>query len=190
MGWVLSCLVGVSMLAANPKPMEIGAALPASAAMPAAAGGELKLSEVKAPVLVLIVTCNECPVARSYEPRFVEFAKKHAGPDGKVAVIAINPYDREGDTLRDMEQRVGEVGIPFPYVQDAKQELTKSLGATKTPHVFVFDKDRKLAYHGAFDDNWADPTGVKRQYLVEVVESLQAGKEVIAPTKPEGCSIH
>ncbi|MBY0587121.1 redoxin domain-containing protein [bacterium] len=186
----MGIVLGSWLLSASAKPMEVGAELPAAKPMPQAQGGEVSLGELKADVLVLIVTCNECPVARAYESRFVEFAKSQTSQKGNVALVAINPYDRTGDTLEEMKVRVAEAGIPFPYVQDKGQELTKALGATKTPHVFVFDKNRKLAYHGAFDDNWADPTGVKKQYLVDVVTSLQAGKSVIPPTKPEGCSIH
>ena len=187
---VSSLVMSAALLTANPKPIDVGAPLPVSKPMLQAQGGEIALAEAKADVLVLIVTCNECPVARSYESRFVEFAKKHAAPDSKTMVVAVNPYQSAGDTLDDMKARVAEVGFPFPYVQDKGQELTKALGAMKTPHLFVFDKSRKLAYHGAFDDNWADATAVKRVYLEEVVTALLEGKPAIAPTKPEGCSIH
>jgi hypothetical protein len=187
---MLGSVVLLGMISAPPKPIEVGSALPASQSMAKAGGGELSLGDVSSDVLVLIVTCNECPVARSYESRFVEFAKKHAGAESKTTVVAINPYTTAGDTLEEMAARVKEAGLPFAYVQDKGQALTKSLGALKTPHLFVFGRDRKLVYHGAFDDNWADPTAVKRNYLEEVVVALIAGKEVIAPTKPEGCSIH
>jgi hypothetical protein len=188
--FVSGLVVGLALWAANPKPIDVGTPLPSSKPMAQAQGGELSLADAKADVLVLIVTCNECPVARSYEARFVDFAKKHAGAGSKTMVVAINPYQSAGDTLDDMKARVAEAGIPFPYVQDKGQELTMALGAMKTPHLFVFDKSRKLAYHGAFDDNWADATAVKRVYLEEVVTALLEGKSAIAPTKPEGCSIH
>jgi hypothetical protein len=189
-GIVSSLVISTALLSANPKPIEVGTPLPTSKPMAQAQGGELSLADVKADVLVLIVTCNECPVARSYEARFVEFAKKHAAAGSKTMVVAINPYQSAGDTLDDMKARVAEAGFPFPYVQDKGQELTKALGAMKTPHLFVFDKARKLAYHGAFDDNWADATAVKKVYLEEVVTAILEGKPTIAPTKPEGCSIH
>jgi len=170
--------------------IAIGDSIPAFENLPAASGKEISLKDFPQEVLVVVVTCNECPVARAYEERFVDFVKAHCGPDKKVAFLAINPYDREGDTLADMKTRVAESKLPFEYAQDKDHLFTKKLGAEKTPHVFVFDKDRKLVYKGAFDDSWGDPSTVKKHYLADVVDALLHGKKVPAVTKPEGCPIH
>lgn len=172
------------------QPIAVGDSIPIFEKLPSASGKEISLKDFPQEVLVVVVTCNECPVARAYEQRFVDFAKTRCGPDGKVAFLAVNPYDREGDTLADMKKRVEESKLPFEYVQDKDHLFTKKLGAEKTPHVFVFDKDRKLVYKGAFDDSWLDPSTVKKHYLADVVDAVLSGKKVPTVTKPEGCPIH
>jgi thiol-disulfide isomerase/thioredoxin len=175
---------------ASPTPLTIGEKLPETSSLVATTGKSVSFADFQQDLLVIIVTCNECPVARAYEPRFIDFARKYGGDGGRVGVVAINPYDREGDTLEDMKARSADSAFPFPYAQDRKAELTKRLGAQKTPHLFVFGKDRTLLYHGAFDDSWVNPEAVKRHYLVEVVEAIAAGTKVPDPTKPEGCPLH
>lgn len=175
--------------AATPKTLELGASLPEFTALPTADGKSISANDLKQDVLVLVVTSNECPVARIYEARFVEFAEEHCKANGKVALVAVNTYGSEGNTLEDMKQRVEESKLNYPYAQDAKQELAKAVGATNTPHVFVFNKERKLVYKGAFDDNWSDPTAVKHRYVEEAVESLLHGAPMPKSTKAEGCPI-
>ena len=172
------------------KAIQLGEKIPAFKNLPTATGKKISLNDFTQDVLVVVVTCNECPVAQAYEPRFVEFAKSHSGPGAKVALLAVNPYDREGDSLEDMKKRAEASALPFEYAQDKDHQLTLQLGAEKTPHVFVFNKDRNLVYKGAFDDSWADPEAVKRHYLVEVVTAMLSGKPVPPVTKPEGCPIH
>lgn len=180
----------IGLLSADPKGLAIGDKAPNFRDLPTADGKKVGLADFHQEVLVIVVTCNECPVARSYEPRFVEFAKKYCGPGGKVALLALNVYDREGDKLADMKSRAEESQLNFPYAQDASQKLGKNLGAAKTPHVFVFNKDRRLVYKGAFDDNWADADGVKNRYAEDAVKATLSGGKPPEPTTPEGCPIH
>jgi peroxiredoxin len=78
----------------------------------------------------------------------------------------------------------------FPYLHDESQSIAKSFGATHTPEVFVFDKERKLKYHGKIDDNWQEPQKVNSRYLREALDEILAGKEVSVPeTYSIGCTI-
>lgn len=187
---LLGLVVALQGQAAAPEGLKIGDPIPPFENLPTTKGSTVSLGDFTEDVLVIVVTCNECPVARSYEPRFVEFVRHHREGGKKVGFLAVNPYDREGDTMKEMKERAEEMEFPFPYAQDVEQKLTKGLGAKKTPHLFVFDKDRKLVYQGAFDDSWVDPGEVKKHYLEDVVAALASKSPVPPSTKPEGCAIH
>lgn len=186
----VSTVLTVGCLMAPPKGIDVGGAMPDFADLPTANGQTVSAKDFPQDVLVLVITTNECPVARLYEARFVDFVNKHQKPEGKVALLAVNAYDSEGNTLEDMKARVAESKLNYTYAQDVEQKLSKAIGATNTPHVFVFDKERKLVYKGAFDDNWSDPTAVKHRYVEDAVVGILNGGSVPKPTKPEGCPIH
>jgi peroxiredoxin len=142
-------------------------------------------------VLVMSFTCNHCPYAQAYEDRFISLAGEYT-PKG-VAFVAINPNDAENypeDSFERMKARAKVKGFPFPYLWDESQDVAKAYGAVCTPHLFVFDKERKLAYEGRIDDNWKDPSAAKSEDLREAIEALLEGKPVPTPqTPPMGCSI-
>src|SRR6476661_4030646 len=101
------------------KKMSIGDAAPAFGKLPGADGKEYSLDSFKGKdVLVLVFTCNECPVAQNYEDRLLAFAKKYAGEKGKVGVLAVNVNRGEKETLPEMKERAREKGFSFPYVLD------------------------------------------------------------------------
>ena len=89
-----------------------------------------------------------------------------------------------------MVRRAKEEKFNFPYLRDDTQATARGYGATHTPHLFVFDGKRRLAYTGKIDDNWERPESVTKRYLREAVDDLLAGK---APRTPEthaiGCTI-
>ena len=88
-----------------------------------------------------------------------------------------------------MVKRAKEKGFNFPYVRDASQEAAEAYGAVCTPHVFAFDKERKLRYRGRIDDS-RDPSGVKSPDLRNALDDMLAGRAVkVADTRPFGCSI-
>ncbi len=141
----------------------------------------------KAKVVVVVFTCNHCPVAVAYEDRLVKFAKAY-DPKG-VAVVAINVNNLPEDKLDQMKVRAKEKGFTFPYLYDPTQKIAREYGATCTPHWFVLDGDRKIAYMGAFDDN-QDASKVKEKYLEKAVDALLAGKKPeVTETRQFGCSI-
>lgn len=144
----------------------------------------------KAKLLVVVFTCNHCPVAVAYEDRLVGLQKDY-GPKG-VQVVAINsnsPKKQPQDSLEKMKDRANNKRFNFPYVVDATQSVAKEYGATCTPHVFVLDKDRKIAYVGAIDDSMRAEK-VKEPYLRSALDALLEGKKPPREvTQQVGCSI-
>jgi peroxiredoxin len=141
----------------------------------------------KAKLLVLVFTCNHCPVAAAYEDRMVALQKKYRTSD--VQVVAVNVNNVPEDRLDEMKKRAKHKGFNFPYLYDASQKLGRDYGAKVTPHVFVLDQDRKIAYMGAVDDNMqADK--VKTHHLRNALDALLDGKTPPKPvTKQFGCGI-
>ena len=110
-----------------------------------------------------------------------------------IPVIAINPNDKDvapDDSFEKMQARAKEKKFAFAYLYDETQEIAKAYGATRTPHVFLLDKNRVVRYIGAIDDNSEEPNAVKEKYLENAIDALLAGKEIaVKETKAVGCSI-
>lgn len=141
----------------------------------------------KAKLVVLVFTCNHCPVAVAYEDRLVALQKDYK--DKGVQVVAVNVNNLPEDRLDRMKVRAKEKGFNFPYIYDSSQKIGHDYGAAVTPHVFVLDQERKVAYVGAIDDNMKVKE-VKQHYLREALDALLEGKAPpVAHTKAFGCSI-
>ncbi|MFO0946929.1 MAG: thioredoxin family protein [Planctomycetota bacterium] len=170
--------------------LNIGDAGPAWRNLPGIDGKTHSLVDLaKKDVVVVVFTCNSCPVAVDYEDRIIDFTKKYAGPEDKVAVVAINVNKIEADSLPMMKERAKERGFNFPYLFDETQGIAKAYGATYTPEFFVLGKDRKVVYMGGMDDD-SNPEKVKTNYLVPAVEAALAGKKPeIAETLARGCMV-
>ncbi len=140
---------------------------------------------------IVVFTCNHCPFAVKYEDRIIALAKKYK-PLG-YELIAINPNDpaaEPSDSFDLMKVRAKEKGFTFPYLFDEGQKVYPQYGATKTPHVFLLDKNLTVKYIGAIDDNVDDATAVKEHYLENAITALDKGQEPSpATTKAIGCSI-
>jgi peroxiredoxin len=142
------------------------------------------------PVLVVAFTCNHCPYAVAYEDRMVAIQRDYAGEG--VQLVAINANDDKAypeDGYPEMVERAKQKGFNFPYVRDLDQKAAEAYGAVCTPHVFAFDKDRKLRYRGRIDDS-RDASRVKSNDLRNALDDMLAGRSVREPeTRPFGCSI-
>lgn len=140
---------------------------------------------------IVVFTCNHCPYAKAYEDRIIELHKKYA-PLG-YPVVAINPNDKDvqpADSFDKMVERANMKSYPFAYLYDETQEIARTYGATRTPHVFLLDDKRVVRYIGAIDDNSEEPSEVKEKYLESAIDALRAGKDVsVKETKAIGCSI-
>jgi peroxiredoxin len=167
--------------------LSIGDAAPAWKELPGTDGKPHALADLPAEKLVAVVfTCNSCPVAAGYEDRFVEFANRRAE---QVAVVAINVNKIPEDDLEKMTARATEKKFPYAYLFDASQQIAKDYGAGTTPEVILLDRERKVAYMGAFDDS-SDAGKVAVKYLDAAVDAVLAGqKPETAETSPHGCRI-
>jgi peroxiredoxin len=184
---VAAALIVVSGPLQGQQKIGVGDACP-TFKLPGVDGKEHTNAEFKKDALVICITCNHCPVAIAYEDRMIEFAKKFGG---KVDLVAINVNNHESDKMPKMIERSKEKGFNFSYLYDESQTIARSLGATVTPHFFVFDKNRKLVYSGAMDDN-VDPAKVsaEKKYLEAAVAAVTDGKAVsVASTKAVGCPV-
>lgn len=143
---------------------------------------------------ILVFTCNHCPYAVKYEDHIIALNNKYQKLG--YPVIAINPNDATqypDDNFDNMKKRAKSKGFTFPYLVDETQEIAKTYGATKTPHVYVLQKqnmDLIVKYIGAIDDNTDDASAAKEKYVEQAVNALLAGKEVpVTTTKAIGCGI-
>ena len=180
------------------KPLPIGSAAP-DFHLPGVDGKTYSLSDFSpAKVLVVIFTCNHCPTAQAYEGRIARLQADYH--DKGVAVVAISPnnaaavrldelgYTDLGDSFEDMKVRAKDHNYTYPYLYDGETQATaKAYGVLATPHVYVFDAERKLRYVGRFDDG--EVKAVKSHDAKNAVEALLAGKPVpVATTRVFGCS--
>jgi peroxiredoxin len=163
--------------------------------------GEIhKLSDyASSPVLVVIFTCNHCPIAQMYERRIEQLYEDY-GKKG-VAVVAIQGNDPKAirideldssdvsDTLDDMKIRVQYKHLLYPYLYGGDtQAVTRAYGPQATPHVFIFDKTRHLRYEGHFDNSYRIEM-VRTHDARDAIDALLAGKTpTVQHTGVFGCS--
>lgn len=144
-----------------------------------------------APALAVVFSCNHCPYVMAWEERMIDIQRDYA--DRGLKMIAINANDQvmyPEDSFEAMVERATTRGFNFPYLRDDSQEVPRSFGAERTPEVFLFDSDLRLAYHGAIDDNYEEPAEVESHYLRDAIEAVLEGKvPEIQETAPVGCTI-
>lgn len=155
-------------------------------------GKNYSMSDYKdAKGFIVVFTCNTCPFAVKYEDRINALAKKYK-PKGYV-LLAINSNDPEvqpDDTFSKMQTKAKDKGFSFPYLVDEGGKIYPQYGATKTPHIFLLDKNQVVKYIGAIDDNADDASAVKEKYLENAIAALEKGNDPSpAVTKAIGCTI-
>ena len=153
------------------------------------------------PILVIIFTCNHCPTAQAYEGRIIQLTKDYKKKG--VAVVAISPNDPKSvnlnelgytdlsDSYAEMKLRAKEMGYNFPYLYDGEtQSVSRAYGPVATPHIFIFDKERKLSYQGRIDDMENPAKTPANQDARNAIEALLAAQKVpVTSTKVFGCSV-
>jgi peroxiredoxin len=143
---------------------------------------------------IVIFTCNHCPYSIAYEDRIIALDKKYKAKG--YPVIAINPNNPEiskGDDFASMQQRAKDKGFTFPYLFDDGQKIYPQYGATRTPHVFILNKENGnliVEYIGAIDNNSQDASAVTEKYVESAIDALLANKKPTTnSTKAIGCTI-
>jgi peroxiredoxin len=151
------------------------------------------------PVLVVVFTCNHCPIAQMYEQRIQQLESDYR--DRGVAVVAIQPNNPKAirideldssdisDSLEEMKIRFAYKNLHYPYLYDGEtQSVARAYGPQATPHVFIFDKDRKLRYEGRMDNSYRKEM-VNSQDARNAIDALLANREVpVKKTGVFGCS--
>jgi peroxiredoxin len=193
-------LLSLASLAQGSHPiLAIGSSAP-NFELPGIDGGMHKLSDYSAsPVLVVIFTCNHCPIAQMYERRIAKLAADYK--DRGVTVVAIEPNDPKAirideldssdisDSLEEMKIRAEYKHLTYAYLYDGEmQSATNAYGPQATPHAFVFDRDRRLRYEGRVDDSYRAEI-VKSHEVRDAIDALLADREVVVKhTGVFGCS--
>ena len=199
--WSLLALLvlPLSCFAAEHPILPLGSPAP-DFALPGVDGKIHKLSDyTSSKLLVVVFTCDHCPNAQMYEGRVTQLYNDYK--DKGVAVVAISPNDPKAirideldssdvsDTLEEMKIRVAYKHLPYPYLYDGETEgVSQAYGPQASPHIFIFDQQRKLRYEGAIDDSYRIEF-VKRHYALDAIDLLLADKEVaVKHTGAFGCS--
>jgi peroxiredoxin len=184
----------------NHKSLPIGAAAP-DFNLPGIDGNNYALSSFsKANILVIIFTANHCPTAQAYEDRIIKLTNDYKDNNVQVVCISSNSpqalrldemgYSDLGDNIEDMKIRAADKGFNFPYLYDGdNQTVAEKYGPQATPHVFIFDKERKLRYNGRIDDSEKFQK-VTVSDARNALDALLGGKQVpVEQTKTFGCSL-
>jgi peroxiredoxin len=171
--------------------LEIGQKAP-DFNLPATDGQMHSLADFQdSPVLVIFFTCNHCPYVIGSDEVTQATADKFI-PQG-VKFVGINsnsPNTYEEDSYHHMVERMDKYKFPWLYLHDASQDVARAYGALRTPHFFVFDKDRKLVYTGRGVDNPREAEKSTVNDLENALTELLAGEPITTPvTNPIGCNV-
>lgn len=190
---VLPIAIAMMTLPHVSEPLAIGSSIPSpESKMKDISGKEIAFKDaMKKNGLLVMFSCNTCPVVKKYQSRTLETGK--FALDNEIGVIVLNSNEGtrdEGDSFDDMKHYAKEQGYNFNYVLDKNSVMADAFGATRTPELFLFDKSGKLVYHGAIDDNPNGPDKVTRQHAQLAMQEMVAGKTIsTTTTRFTGCSI-
>lgn len=144
-----------------------------------------------AKILAIVFMCNHCPYVQATWKRLNTLQEKYRSRG--VQLVGINPNlnpEYPEETFEKMKEYAEKFEMTFPYLQDETQEVAKSYNARCTPDIFVYDGERKLAYHGRVDDNWKEPEKVTSHELDDAFTALLNGEKLPETEHPSmGCSI-
>jgi hypothetical protein len=191
-------VAAVALLFAKPigDPLPIGSPIPkAEVKMKDISGKEVSLKEAsKKNGLLVMFSCNTCPYVIKNQARTVEAAKYAGGYEIGVAILNSNEGQRSGDdsyeAMKEYAKSQSYTNYNSYYLVDNNSQMADAFGANRTPECFLFNKDGKLVYHGAIDDNPSDAGAVSRKHLIAAIDDLNAGREVtVKESKSVGCTI-
>ena len=174
-------------------PLPIGALLPkGDVPLQDVSGKMISLKEsLRENGLLVMFSCNTCPVVVENQQRTNSIGNYALGKQVGVVLLNSNEAGRNGaESLAAMKAYAKEQGYKFNYAVDKNNELADAFGANRTPECFLFDKQGKLVYHGAIDDNPQDAGSVQREHLKLAIDELVSGKDITKKkTRSVGCSI-
>ncbi|MDP9230244.1 MAG: thioredoxin family protein [Bacteroidota bacterium] len=187
-------ILALIMLALKPfGELPIGADMPKTdVKMKDINGKEVTLKDAKKKNgLLVMFSCNTCPYVIKNQGRTTEIGKYALANDIGVILINSNEAQRDNDdSYEAMRDYAKEQGYTWHYVVDKNSEIADAFGAKRTPECFLFNKEGKLVYHGAIDNNPGNQTAVNRHHLKEAINEMKTGKEIaIKETRSVGCGI-
>lgn len=171
----------------------LGSELPlGDRAMTSVDGSSATLSSLQGSAATAIIFwSNQCPWVERYEDRVQQVVSDYTGRG--VSFVLVNANDSDAypqESQAESAERASSLGYEASYVIDAGSELATALGASRTPHVYVFDNESRLVYVGSIDDSPGDPGNVERTYLGSALDAIISGATVDVPqTKAFGCTI-
>lgn len=174
-------------------PLPIGADLPhPSVKMKDISGKEVSFSDArKKNGLLVMFSCNTCPYVIKNQSRTIEACQFASANDIGVVLLNANEAQRDGDdSFEEMKAYAAEQGYNWYYLVDKNSVMADAFGANRTPESFLFDKDGKLVYHGAIDDNAADASAVSRKHLIVAMTEMKSDKDIsVKKSRSVGCGI-
>jgi len=185
--------IAATVAFSNGDVLPIGSTMPkATVKMKDVSGKEVCMKDaLKEKGVLVMFSCNTCPYVIKNQQRTLEvnaYAEKM-----NVGVIILNSNEaqrNDDDSYDEMKAYARSQNYKWNYVVDKDNEIADAFGANRTPECFLFDKDLKLVYHGAIDDNPSDPSAVGRHHLKEAITELVAGKDIaVKESRSVGCTI-
>lgn len=174
-------------------PLKIGSPMPkATVKLKDISGKEITMQEVKNDNGVLVMfSCNTCPYVIKNQQRTLAIGKY--AQKNNIGIIILNSNEAlrgDEDSYDAMKEYAKEQQYKWNYVVDKNNEVADAFGANRTPECFLFDKNLKLVYHGAIDDNPSNAAAVSKEHLKNAIDELTSGKEItVKESRSVGCSI-
>lgn len=174
-------------------PLQIGSTMPrADLKLKDISGKEITMKDTKKDNGILVMfSCNTCPYVIKNQQRTVAISAYATKMNVGVIILNSNEaYRGDEDSYDAMKEYAKDQNYKWNYVVDKNHEVADAFGANRTPECFLFDKNLKLVYHGAIDDNPSDKDNVKRNHLQEAINELTAGKDIsVKESRSVGCTI-
>ncbi|MBN1766900.1 MAG: redoxin family protein [Prolixibacteraceae bacterium] len=195
MKWILITIFSFSMYISNAQypVLELGAEMPEADKMKCVvSNNEVYFDELAEENGILVIfSCNTCPFVVAWENRYPIINELATDNNIGFALVNSNFLKRnDEDSPEAMKEHAKKHQYRWPYLIDKESMLANKFGAQTTPHVFLFDKNMKLVYKGAIDDNYKDASKVEQFYLKDAINSLAKNEEIaVKETRNLGCSI-
>ena len=190
---VIFILTSSNSIAQKNSPLELGSIIPMSEELMINVNDE-KMSlnnNFNENGLLVIFSCNTCPFVVMWEDRYRQLEKICQLNNVGMVYINSNEAKRDGDDSKEaMKDYAKSMGYTFPYLIDQNSTIANAFGAKTTPHIYLFDNNKRLVYRGAIDDNFRDISQVKETYLIDAIQQMVSGLDIkIKETNAKGCSI-
>ena len=154
--------------------------------LPGVDGRTHALGDYEGKPVAVVFSCCHCPYVVAWEDRLNAIARQY---EGRAGLVAVNSNDHIGDSFEDLRRRAEEKRFAFPFLRDETQEVARAYGAARTPEVFLFDSEHRLAYHGAPDSSYADQASAE-PWLRNALDAVLAGEDPpVQETPPVGCTV-